>query len=329
MANRILLLATKDTIAYAPGRRTVATGAQLLASVPARSRGTEVVVEDVLAEPGWDITPSTMFGLARRVRSAILDDGFGGVVLTHGLDTIEETAFLVDLLAGEAAGRGGIVLTGAVRRLDDPATDGPGNLAAALAAAADPALREAGAVVCAHDELHAARWVTMLDAAGDAPVSSVPFPVLGRIVGAGQSIDAGQVELLAAPPPRPPAAVGVPESQVALVKTYPGMDSAQLTAVVDAGARGIVLEGTGRGNVPVSVLSAIEELTGWDIPVVVGSRCWTGPADLDDLDLPEGLAARVGAIGARGLTPTKARYALMAALGGGGVDAVRAWFARL
>lgn len=324
MRRRVLLVATGDMMAYErrPSRPGLATAADLLAAVP-YDPGADVVTEDVPAEPSWDTSPSTMLRLARRARSALLDEGFDGVVVTHGLDTIEETAFLADLLAGPAAERGGIVLTGAVRALDDPGSDGPRNLWSSLVAAADPALRGAGAVVCAGDELHAARWVTLADATGAAAaLSSAPGPVLGWIVD-------GRAEMAAAPPPRPPAAEGDPETDVALIKTYPEMDPVLLTSVVDAGARGIVLEGTGAGNVPVGLFTTIGELSDWGIPVVVASRSRTRPGALEDLPYGLGLAAKVGAIGARGLAPAKARCALMVALGGGGRQAVREWFARL
>ncbi|MBB2908876.1 L-asparaginase [Streptosporangium becharense] len=321
---RVLLLATGDTIAYShgPGRSSVASGAELLRTVPAGALTADVVVEDVPAEPSWDMSPSTMLALARRARSALLGDGFDGVVITHGTDALEETAYLVDLLAGGAAERGGIVLTGAIRSLDELSGDGPRNLAASVTVAADGVMRGAGAVVCVNDEVHAARWVTEVDAASVAAFSSAPFPPLGRVIG-------GRVQTLAAPPPRPPMTAGEPASDVALIKTYPGMDSVLLTAVVDAGAQGIVLEGTGMGNVPVSLLSTIAELTEWGIPVVVASRCRTPATPLEDLPPGTGLAATVGAIGARGLAPAKARCALMVALATGGVDAVRDWFVRL
>jgi len=323
VSGRVLLVATGDVMAYArrTGRPGLATAADLLAAIPGNP-GVEVVTEDVQAEPSWDTSASTMLRLARRVRTALLDEGFDGVVVTHGLDTIEETAFLADLLAGPAAPRGGIVLTGAVRGLDELSSDGPRNLASSLAAAADPALRGVGAVVCANDELHAARWVTMADATSVAALSSAPEPILGRVVD-------GRVEMTAAPPPRPPAARGEPETNVALIKTYPEMDPVIVTSVVDAGARGVVLEGTGAGNVPITLYATLSELAEWDIPVVIASRCRTRPAALEDLPLGLGLAGKVGAIGARGLAPAKARYALMVALGGGGRHAVRDWFARL
>jgi len=116
---KVLLIATGDTIAY--GRRgaapAVLTGAELLATLPPGAhRGATIVTEDVRVEPSWDMSPATMLMLARRVRSAILDDGYEGVVVSHGVDTVEETAFLTDLLAGPATARAGLVFTGALRR---------------------------------------------------------------------------------------------------------------------------------------------------------------------------------------------------------------------
>jgi L-asparaginase len=325
LTRRVLLMAAKDTMAYAlrPGQEAAAGGAELLAAIPAGQVPAEVTVTDVPAEPGWDTSPATMLAMARRARDAILRGGFDGVVLAYGTDALEETAFLADLVAGAAVQHGGIVLTGAVRPRDDLSPDGPRNLAASLCAAADPALPGVGVVICLNDELHAARWATMVDATGVAAFSSAPNPALGQVV-------AGRVELVAAPPPRPPAPAGDPEPAVALIKTYPGIDDALLTAVVDAGARGVVLEGTGAANVPASLLAAISDLTQWDIPVVVASRCRTRRAELADLSLGGRIAAQVGAIGARGLPAVKARCALMAALGGGGgVAGARDWFARL
>ncbi|MBP2330070.1 L-asparaginase [Kibdelosporangium banguiense] len=301
----VLLVATGDTMAYM--QDAVATGAELLKAV-ADVPGVEVTAEDVMAEPSWDTTPGTMLALARRARKALLDDGFEGVVVTHGVDTLEETAFLTDLMAGPAVDRGGIVFTGATRYFDEPGSDGPDNLVAAITAA--PETAGLGALVCFDRQLHAARWATLATA-----TSFASDPVLGHVS------RAGEVTITATPPARQPDADGIPETDVALIKTYPGMPAEMLTAAADAGARGIVLEGTGDGNVPVELFIPIGELTGWDIPVVIASRAG-GAAST-------GLAGKVGAISAQGLRPAHARVALMVALATGGVDAVRSWFARL
>jgi L-asparaginase len=202
---RLLLVTTGGTMAFdpRPGRGAFAPGTELLAALPAGSVPGEVTVEDMLAEPSWDLDPETMLRLARRARTAILTDGYDGVVITHGTDTLEETAFLTDLLAGPAAERAAIVLTGAMRPPTDLSADGPRNLLSSLVAAADPGLRGVGVLACLNDELHAAHWVTKVDATSVAAFSSAPYPVLGRVV-------ADTVELLAPPPPRPPAPTGDP-----------------------------------------------------------------------------------------------------------------------
>ncbi|MFD1051941.1 asparaginase domain-containing protein, partial [Kibdelosporangium lantanae] len=124
----VLLLATGDTIAQRPTRSSVASGVELLATVgPLPYR---VVVEDVIAEPGWDMPVGTMLALARRIQKALGE--FDGVVVAQGLESIEDSALLADMLVGG----GGVVFTGARRYLDDPYTDGPANLRVALDTAA-------------------------------------------------------------------------------------------------------------------------------------------------------------------------------------------------
>jgi L-asparaginase len=300
----LLLIATGDVIAQRASG--VATGRELLELAgPTPER---VVVEDVLAEPSWDTSVSTQLALARRVRKALAEDEFAGVVVTHGVDTLEETAFLTDLMAGPA--RGGIVFTGAQRPLSHPSPDGPKNLSQALAVAADPALRGAGAVVCTGDELHAARYATLTPGG----FTSAPHPLLGRVIDS-------RARLTSAPPPRPPVPSGEPETDVALIKTYPDMPPSLLDTVTDLGAQGVVLEGTGEGNVPVELFGTIMGLTSMNIPVVIASR--TPTTEL-------GLAERMGAISSAGLNATKARMALMVALSkGGGVEAAIRYFGSL
>ncbi|MEV1296115.1 asparaginase [Pseudonocardia sp. NPDC049635] len=322
---RVLLLATGDTMAYLlhSGRPAIATGTELLAASGADVPAVDVCVEDVMAEPSWDTSPATMLTLARRVHTALVSDGFDGVVVTHGIDTLEETAFLTDLTTGPAAAHGGIVFTGATRCLDEPGSDGPDNLTSAITAAADPATRSLGTLVCFNRELHAARWATLTNTTRATGFSSAPHSPLGHVA------RTGGITITAAPPARPAPIEAPPETDVALIKTYPGITPSLLTTAADAGARGIVLEGTGTGNVPVELFTTISELTEWDIPIVLASRARTHPTALDHPHDGTGLATKVGAISARGLTPTHARIALMVALGAGGVDAVRAWFEEL
>lgn len=268
----VLLLSTGDTIAQRPTQSSVADGAALLATVgPLPYR---VVVEDVPAEPGWDMPVGTMLGLARRIQKALGE--FDGVVVAQGLESIEDSALLADLTL---PARGGVVFTGARRYLDDPDTDGPANLRLALDIAADP--RSTGVLVCVDGDVRPAR--------GDLP--------------------------------RRPVRTGEPETDVALIHAYAGMPESTITSAVDAGARGVVLEGSANGSVPVELFTTISELTSWDIPVVV-------PVTSADSSVGPALVAKVGAIHAMGFTGRQARIALMVALGRGGVSAVGEWFGR-
>ncbi|MCP3804402.1 asparaginase domain-containing protein [Allokutzneria sp. A3M-2-11 16] len=307
----ILVLATTDTIAQS--HNAVATGPKL---IPSGLVPSGVVVEDVLAEPSWDVTPSTMLAIARRVRDALLVDGFGGVVVAHGFDTVEHTPFLTELMVGEVSRLGAIVFTGAVRLRDEPFSDAPRNLASSIVAAGEPALRGAGVVVCADDELHAARWVRQVDATSVRGLSSGPHPLVGKVI-------EGHVMLIGGAPHPVPPPVGEPETDVAVIAAYPGARAEQLSAIVDAGARGIVLDGTGIGNVPVEMFAAVGEVVDWDIPVVVASRAQ--PHSGTEI----GIVSKVGAISSRGLGVGQARSALMVALGGGGVSYARSYFAHL
>ena len=315
MSNRVLLIATGDTIAQRPSVSQVATGKDLLTHVGPVAA--EVVVEDVLAEPSWDTSVATMLAIARRAHSALTEDGFDGVVVTHGVDNLEETAYLTDLLVGPAAALGGIVFTGATRFLDDLSSDGPRNLASALAVAVDPAVRGAGALVCFDDELHAARWARLADPTRPAAFTSDPYPRLGAVI-------AAKAALVSAPPPLHPRPHGEPETDVAVIRTYSGIAATVVNAVVDAGARGIVLEGSGAGNVPVELFSSIIELTHWEIPVVIAPRVPVLGRGATGAELAE----KAGAILAPGMTAGHARVALMVALGGGGVRAAREMFRR-
>ncbi len=313
MSNRVLLIATGDTIAQRPSVSQVASGKDLLTHLGPIAA--EVVVEDLLAEPSWDTSVSTMLAIARRAHAALTEDGFDGVVVTHGVDNLEETAFLTDLMVGPAAALGGIVFTGATRHLDDLSSDGPRNLASALAVAADPTARGAGVLVCFDDELHAARWARLADPTRPAAFTSDPYPRLG-------AVSAAKAVLVSAPPPLHPRPHGEPETDVAVIRAYAGMTAAVLNAVVDAGARGIVFEGSGAGNVPVELFAPIMELTHWEIPAVVVPRV---PV-LGHGTYGAELAEKAGAILAPGMTAGHARVALMVALGGGGVRAAQRMF---
>lgn len=308
------VLATGGTIA---SRLDPATGAvvpavsadELVAAVPGLADLGPVQVEELARVNSWNMTPATMRQVAQRARVGLAEDGVDGVVITHGTDTAEETLYLVDLLAGQTTVHGGIALACAMRSAGEVGADGPRNLLDAARVALHPATRGRGALLTANGDVHCARWVTKTDTTSVATFRSTPGGPVGRLVG-----DAPRFDL--ATPPRPPHGEDLDDA-VALVKVVTGMDDALLRWLVDEQrVHGIVVEGSGAGNVPGDVVPGIEHALAHGVVVVVTSRCWTGRPE-PVYGGPGGGAtlAELGVIRSNGLNGPKARIALMVALG--------------
>ena len=284
-----------------------------------------VEVEEVARVNGWNVTPATMLDVARRAAAA-LEASDGGVVVTHGTDTVEETAFLCDVTV--EADRP-VVFAAAMRSGGEIAADGPRNLlCAAEVAQAGAAL---GAVLVLNDEVHAARFVRKQDSFRVSAMVSPGHGPVGTVV-------PGSVRLPALPSRRfvvdLPAALDRP---VPVVQTYTGMEEGLIETVLDAtGAAGLVLEGTGLGNVPGSAERGVRAALERGLPVVVATRVPTGGTGAIYGGPGGGVTLRdAGVIAAGGLSAAKARLLLMLLLAAGeedergrfeaGVDALAAW----
>lgn len=292
----------------------------LLAAVPSLDDLGPITVEEIDRVNGWNVTPQTMLAVARRTRRA-LEDG-EGVVVTHGTDTIEETCYLVDLLAGAATAGAGCIFACAMRSAGEVGADGPRNLLAAARTALDPGARGRGALLTANDELHCARWVTKTDTTHIATFRSPGGGPVGRV-------EPGGIRFTLPTPGRPPAGDDI-DPHVATVWADTGMDDGLLRWLVDErGVHGLVLVGTGAGHVPGAAVPGVEHAVQHGVPVVVASRCWTGRVTPIYGGPGGGVTLRdLGVIGAGDLPPGKARVALMVALGvDRDPDAVRKWFA--
>ncbi len=303
---RVHLLATGGTIASRhtdAGLSATTPAAQLLASAGPMV-GLTVTTGDLGAVGSFALTTSDLRALVTEARRC-LTAGVDGVVVTHGTDTMEESAYLADLVHDDPRP---IVFTGSQRPFDSPAPDGPANLAAALRVASSPAARDLGVLLCFDGLAFAAAGVRKVDTlrsgAFDAPGRG---PVL-RL--AGESILP-----LGRPSRRAPLALDLGEQlpRVDVVACYLGADAALLQAAVAAGAAGVVLEAFGAGNVPPPIAEAAEELVARGVPVLVCSRVPTGPV----LPLYAGGGARLaraGAVFGGDLSPWQGRLLLAAAL---------------
>src|SRR3982751_5920894 len=304
---RVHLLATGGTIAsrHGPeGLAAVTPAAELLAATGPLP-GLSVTTSDLGTVGSFAFTTSDLRGLVAEARRC-LGQGVDGVVVTQGTDTMEESASLAALVHDDPRP---IVFTGAQRPFDDPAPDGPANLADALRVAASPAARDLGVLLCFDGVAFAARGVRKIDT-----LRSGAFGAPGR----GPAIRlAGESGLPLSRPARPsplPLDLRAELPRVDVVACYLGADAALLHAAVAAGAAGLVLQAFGAGNVPPAVAEATGELVAAGIPVLVCSRVPSGPvvplytggggADL----------ARAGAVFAQDLSPWQARLLLAAAL---------------
>ncbi|MFC0601774.1 asparaginase [Streptomyces palmae] len=310
------------------GAVTRLTGAQLTAAVPGLAElGMPLEVQDTQAVPSASLSFAHLLDLVRDASQAVRR-GATGVVVTQGTDTLEETAYLVDLVWPHEAP---FVLTGAMRNPTLAGPDGPANLLAAARVAASPAARGLGALAVLNDEIHAARWVRKTHSTSTGTFAS---PALGPI---GQVIE-GQVRILATPPghssPAIPGAdrltaAGLADTRVALYTVTLDDDGALLEGLADT-HQGLVVAGFGVGHVS-SALAPVFGALAERIPVVLTSRCGAGSvlrqtygAVGSERDL-----LRRGLINAGLLDPYKARILLRLLLAAG-VDreAITAAFAR-
>ncbi|MQS16664.1 asparaginase [Streptomyces kaniharaensis] len=303
---RIVVISTGGTIAsrwQGSGFAADAQGTDVLAtaSVP---RGVTVQVVDLFSVNSARLTTAHQLTLLRTIREVLADPGVDGIVVTHGTDTLEESAFLLDLYHDDPRP---VVLTGAQRPLDAPDGDGPRNLHDALLTAAS--VRDRGVLVVFAGQVHAARGTVKLqtlavDAFGDPSGAHIAKVEAGRIVARRQ--------------PERPAPLSFPEipdalPRVDIVMHHCDGDPLLLNASVAAGAQGIVLVATGAGNATPEIVAAVASAVSRGVLVAVTTRVPAGPtAEIYTHGGAVDLAA-AGAVLTRTLRAGQARIAVLAA----------------
>ncbi len=276
----------------------------LLGGVPLRD--VAVTGEAFRQVPSGALTLTDLIALAGRVHE-VLDEGVDGVVVSQGTDTLAEAAFALDLLLDVEAP---VVFTGAMRHPSLLSPDGPGNLAAAIRAAAAPACRGLGVLAALNDELHAARHVRKTSTVSTAAFTSPATGPLGWVV-------EGAVHLHTRPTAATPTyRPGPTPPPVALLPVALGDDLRLVEAVADAGYHAVVVEAFGAGHTPPGVvarLAAVHRRT----PVVFASQVGAGPTLTRTYGYPgseRDLRAH-GLIGAGWLDGPKARVLATLVLG--------------
>ncbi|HDD24915.1 MAG TPA: asparaginase [Chloroflexi bacterium] len=304
--NHIVILTTGGTIAMqydasTGGAVPILGGEDFVAALPVGLP--PIRTESLVNLPSSHFTLETLTTIRDRVAALVADENVAGVVVTHGTDTMEETAYLLDrTVPGEKP----VVLTGAMRTVSDLGYDGYANLVAAIRVAAAPQARGRDVMVVFGEAIHAARWVTKMHTIHPATFQSPEWGPVGRVEGDRvyfQSARGGQRPLL--------PWHGL-ERRVALIKLTVGMEVAPLEDALERGVKGIVLEGLGGGRIPPWWLPVIQRALNDGVAVVIASRCPSGRV-WDAYGYPGAYRTlrEMGCLFSEGLNGPKARIQLM------------------
>jgi L-asparaginase len=307
---RIALIATGGTIsmgrsATLGGATPRLSGAEILAHVPDWPEIARVEVAEFGRYPGPHMTIERMWALRRTVLDHFAD-GIDGVVVTHGTDTIEETAYLLDRSLDVTRP---VVITGAMRNISELSWDGPANLMAAIEVAASPAAVGRGVLVVMDDRIIQGSEVVKTHTDEFGTFQSPNWGPLGIV-------DRESVLYYRESRRRRPLEPAEPAIPVDLIKIVAGADARLVEASLETGGKGVVIEALGRGNVPPAVVPGIRRWVEAGKPVVLTSRSLRGRV-LDTYAYAGGghELREMGVIFADHLTGQQARIEVMLAIG--------------
>lgn len=300
------------------GAAPALSGEEIVARVEGLNDVADFDIINFARLPGPHITPAIMLELAQMVEAELSKPNIDGIVITHGTDTLEETAYFLDLVLSSDKP---VVFVGAMRNSSELSWDGPANLMAAVRVAAATEARGLGVVVAMSEKIIAANEVTKTHTESVDTFQSRDYGALGLI-------DKDRILIARRPTEREHIAAITVAAQVETIKAVSGGDGKFVDFAVQQGVRGIVLEGFGRGNVPPAWLPAIARAVQAGIPIVVTSRCPRGR--VLDTYAYEGAGKTLTNLGVilGGVLPShKARIKLILALGvGWNVEQIRESF---
>ncbi|WP_305728183.1 asparaginase [Alkalibacterium sp. 20] len=306
---RILLLHTGGTISMSTDQRTGAVKPTDEHPLHQYSHlfeeNIEITEEDIFHLPSPHVTLHNMLDIQKRLIKAIEEERFDGAVITHGTDTLEETAYFLDLSLNSPFP---IVLTGAMRPTDELGSDGVSNLQNAIWTALSNDSKDKGVLVVMNEEIHTARYVTKTHTTNVATFRTPTFGPIGivskHVVRFFQKLVFDETY--------PVRSIS---KNVCLIKAFAGMDSTLFDALASTDIDGLVIEALGAGNLPPATLPGIKKLLNNNVKIVITSRAFSGIAQ--DIYAYKGGGKHLkelGAIFAPGLTGVKARIKLQVIL---------------
>lgn len=281
-------------------------GNELISMIPEAGTLANISTYEFGNYPGPHITPELMLLLSKKVLQFVKQEDIDGIIITHGTDTLEETAYFLDLTIKTEKP---IVVIGAMKTSSEPDWDGPKNLIDAIHICNNPNSSGMGVLVCLNGEINAASEVTKTHTEDVETFMSLDFGALGFV-------DKGKVVYNRLPRKLETFETEKINPNVDLIKVYAGMDQKFFRFSADSGIEGIVVEAMGVGNVPPPAFEGIKYALDKKIPVVLVSRCPAGET-LDIYGYPGAgkWLKKEGVIFSDYLNGQKARIKMMICLG--------------
>lgn len=311
----ILLISTGGTISMTPqvsgGVTPTLTGEDLIRSVPSISQYCTLKVVTCSRKPGASLDWSDLLRITELIHQEFQSSSIAGAVVVQGTDTIEETAYVLDLLVDSDKP---VVVTGAMRSAAMLSADGPANILAAIIAASSAKMCGKGALVVLNDEIHAARFVRKSHTALPSAFTSPGYGIIGSLVEGDVHCHYSNLTPTFSLPM--PECVNIPP--VALVKASFADDALLLGILPQLGYQGCVIEAMGAGHLPAHYVQAIRDLLP-HMPVVLSTRVPSGPIFQRTYDFPgsEMDMLRLGVISGGELGSLRARILLSLLLANG------------
>lgn len=305
---KILVLHTGGTISMQADQNGAVESSPInpMTQVTSPLENIEVVSVDFFNLPSPHIQIDHMMMIYKKIREEA--SHFDGFVITHGTDTLEETAYFLDTMS---IPQKPIVMTGAMRSSNELGSDGIYNYKTALRVAADEKSADKGVLVVMNDEIHAAKYVTKTHTTN---VSTFQTPTHGPL----GLVTKREILFFKAADKRVRFDLQAINGVVPIIKSYADMDTILLDALVEAPISGLVIEALGAGNLPPASISAIKKLINKQLPIVLVSRCFNGIAepvyayDGGGIQLEE-----LGVLFVKELNSQKARIKLLIAVNAG------------
>ena len=308
MTKKILVLHTGGTISM----QADASGAVVTSQdnpmnhVTNPLKGIEVHALDFLNLPSPHIKPKHMLALYHKIKEEA--DNYDGVVITHGTDTLEETAYFLDTMEIPLMP---IVLTGAMRSSNELGSDGVYNYLSALRVASDDKAADKGVLVVMNDEIHAAKYVTKTHTTNVSTLQTPTHGPLGLIM-------KQEILYFKTAEPRVRFDLDYIQGLVPIISAYAGMTDELIDMLDLEQLDGLVIQAFGAGNVPKETAQKLESLLQKDIPVALVSRCFNGIAEPVYAYQGGGVQLqRAGVFFVKELNAQKARLKLLIALNAG------------